>query len=128
MVEAFRLGGFGMFPTAIAGLVLVAAAVRYARAPDARRLHLVRCLSVVVALVGTLGTTSGVIKAFFAAGGADPREMPGFVVTGIGEAAHCIALALMMLVAGWIATSIGAYRLAPGQAGGGAELADPHAH
>lgn len=128
MGEAFRLGGYGMFPTAIAGLVLVAAAIRYARTPDARRLHLVRCLSVLVALIGTLGTTSGVIKAFLAAGSADPREMPGFVVTGIGEAANCIALALIMLVAGWIATSIGAYRRGAGKPGGGAELADPHAH
>ena len=127
MGEAFRLGGFGMYPTLVAGLVLVAAAIQHARAPDARGARLVRSLSVVVALTGTLGTVTGVIRSLLAAGSADPRDLPVYVVQGVGESLHCIALALMLLVAGWIAASVGASRRGPHASGGGGELADPHA-
>ena len=129
MGEAFRLGGWAMFPTAIAGLVLVVAAVQYARSPDARRIHLVRCLSVLTALAGTLGFVTGSIKTLLGAGegAGDPRELAGWVVTGVGEALNCLGLALTCLVIAWIAASVGAYRAA-GRRTAGAELSDPHAH
>lgn len=129
MGEAFRLGGWGMYPTAIAGLVLVVSAVQYARSPDARRIHLVRCLSVLTALVGLLGFVAGVIKTLLGAaqGAGDPRELAGWVVQGVGESLNCIGLAIGMLVMAWIAASAGAYR-ASGRRAVGAELSDPHAH
>jgi hypothetical protein len=124
MGEAFRLGGFGMYPTAIAGLVLVAAAVQCARQPDVRRFRIVRHLSVLTLLVGTLGFISGVIKSFSAAAGADPKELAGLVITGVGESLHNIGLSLVMLVMAWIAASVGAYR--SGAKPQGVELTDPH--
>ena len=130
MGEAFRLGGWGMYPTAIAGLVLLAAAVQYARSPEPRRMHLVRCLSVLTALVGALGFVAGVIKTLLGAAqgaGGDPRELAGWVVQGVGESLNCIGLTIGMLVMSWLAASVGAYR-AGGRRAGGAELADPHTH
>ena len=39
MIEAFHLGGWGMYPTAIAGTVLVLAAAHYAWRPARLSLH-----------------------------------------------------------------------------------------
>ena len=39
MLEAFRLGGFGMIPTLAFGVLSVAAALRYAVADRLRRAH-----------------------------------------------------------------------------------------
>jgi hypothetical protein len=126
MGEAFRLGGWGMYPTLIAGVVLVACALGYAVRPDARRFRIVRNLSVLTFLVGALGCTSGVIKAFTSSGDADPRELPGLVVVGFGESLCNIGLALVALVMAWIAASVGAYR-SGSAARSPAEIVDPHA-
>jgi hypothetical protein len=124
MGEAFRLGGWGMYPTTIAGLVLIAAAVQCARQPDVRRFRLVRHLSVLTFLVATLGFTTGVIKTFVTASSADPHELGGLVIGGVGESLNNIGLGLVMLVIAWIAASVGAYRA--GSKPQGAELTDPH--
>lgn len=128
MGEAFRLGGFGMIPTTIVGLLLIAAAVQCARRPDPRRFRIVRYLSLLTMLVGSLGFVSGVIKSFLAAGQADLRELPSYVVTGVGEALNCIGLGLSMLVIAWIAAAIGAYRdgARDRESAGSATLTDPH--
>jgi hypothetical protein len=123
MGEAFRLGGWGMYPTAIAGLVLVSFAVRYALAPDPGRALVVRRLMLLTFLVGTLGFTVGVIKSFLAAGGLTASELGAHVVVGVGESLHCIGLALVSLVMATIATTAGAARRGAAEA----ELADPHA-
>jgi hypothetical protein len=123
MFEAFRLGGWGMYPTAIAGALLLGAAIRFARSPDPARLPLVRSLSILVALVGALGFTSGVIHCFTACADAPANELPMWVVAGTGESLCNVALALVALVAGRVATSVGHHRAART----GAQLVDPHA-
>jgi hypothetical protein len=124
MLDAFRNGGWGMYPTTIAGLVLIAAAVRYARQPDPRRLQVVRALSLLVFLVACLGFVAGVINSF-AFATDKPDELAVYVVSGVGESLNCIGLGLAMLV---IATIIRTYGVSRGGApSGGAELHDPHA-
>ncbi len=124
MGEAFRLGGWGMYPTAIAGLVLLFTAIQYARHPDRGRLALVRHLSVLTGLVATLGFVSGVVHCFTNIGSADPGDVQKFVVIGVGESLVNIGLGLFMLVASWVATSVGTSRAgSPGRA----DLHDPHA-
>lgn len=117
MGEAFRLGGWGMYPTAIAGLVLIFCALRYASTPDAMRALVVRRLSMLTFLVGALGTVAGVIKSCTS---AEPALL-GSVVIGIGESLNCLGLALVTLVIAGIATTIGAAR----RGANSAELADP---
>lgn len=123
MIDAFRLGGFGMYPTAIAGLVLVVTALRYAARPDRATRALARSLSILVALVGVLGFTTGVIKCFISCGSASPSDIPTFVVVGTGESLCNVGLALVLLVFSRIAISFGTYRAGGSTA---AELADPH--
>ncbi len=123
MLEAFRLGGWGMYPTTIAGVVLVATALRYAKTSRAEALPLIRQLSILTALVGTLGFITGVIKTFTSCGGAPASELGNFVVVGTGESLCNVGLAMVMLVMARIATSVGTYR----SARTGAQLVDPHA-
>ena len=111
-----------MYPTLLAGVVLVVAAIHYARTPDAGRLRVVRNLQALALLVGTLGLISGVIHGFTSIGERSPYDAGQLAITCVGEALCCVGLALVMLVASTIATSIGAHRAAST----GATLADPH--
>jgi hypothetical protein len=111
-----------MFPTLIAGLVLLGCAFRYASAPDGARALLVRRLQLLTFLTGTLGFIAGVIKSFTAASQA-PGELGNYVVAGVGESLNNIGLAVGMLIVSQIAMSIGAAR----RSGTSAELTDPHA-
>jgi hypothetical protein len=123
MSEAFRLGGWGMYPTALVGLVLVAAAIQCACQPRPRQFRIVRHLSVLTGLVACLAFVSGVIRSFTCAYELDPRELGGVVVTGVGESLHNVGLGLALLAIAWTAASVGAYRAGKSDA---AELTDPH--
>ena len=72
MIEAFHRGGWGMYPTAIAGTVLVVTAAHYAWRPG--RPSLVIGLGVLTFLVSCLGFVTGVIKTTLAAGQMDPYQ------------------------------------------------------
>jgi hypothetical protein len=116
-----------MYPTAVIGLVLFATAVQYARRPDRRRLRLVKHLSLLTGFVSTLGFVSGLVHAYTSCGDVEPGRLGNIVVVGTGESLVNVGFGLFLLVNGWIAASIGMYR-SGGDAAGGAELADPHAH
>jgi hypothetical protein len=122
MSEAFRLGGWGMYPTAVAGLVLVITAWRFAASPERARLSLVRSLAALTALTGTLGFVTGVIKTLIAAGQLPPGERVGTAMIGVGESAHNLGLALATLIIAAIGVCVGRARR-PVKA----ELVDPHA-
>lgn len=115
-----------MYPTAAAGLVLLFCAIRYARHPARGKIALVRHLSVLTALVATLGFVSGVIHCFTNMGDADPGDFNKLVVIGVGESLVNIGLGLVMLVASWVATSVGTYRASRSGSASKPELHDPH--
>lgn len=119
--DMFQIGGWGMYPTTLFGLITIAAAAGYAMRPEPTRLAVIRGLSMLTLLSGALGFVTGCIRTWTAAGAADPKELPKLVVTGTGESLANIALALSALTVAWILTTFGAAR-AP------ASLADPHDH
>jgi hypothetical protein len=110
-----------MYPTTIAGLLLVIAAIQYARQPDRRRIGIVRTLSVLTFLVSCLGFVTGLIKSFTAVANVDPHDVGTCVVMGVGESLNNIGLGLALLIVAAIATAIGRLR-----AGTSADLTDPH--
>jgi hypothetical protein len=106
MQGIFHHGGWGMYPTTIMGLVLLAAAVQYARDPKRRRLFLLRHLNILVALSGTLGFVTGVIKTFMNVTG----DQAFIALIGVGESLNNIALALGLMVLARIIIAFGAAR------------------
>jgi hypothetical protein len=120
MGEAFRLGGWGMYPTAIAGALLVAMSARYAFSPQRQRLPLLVCLQVLTFFIATLGFVTGLIKSTTAAGElANPL---GPVIEGFGESLVNIGWGLVLMVIATIATAIG---LSRARSSGGSSLVDP---
>jgi hypothetical protein len=117
MQDAFHAGGWGMYPTTLFGLVLLAFAVKYARDPNRRRLFLLRQLTVLVALSGTLGFVMGVIRTFMNM----ESEQLHIAFIGVGESLNNIALALCMMILSRIIMAFGAAR----DSGSPSELINP---
>ncbi|HEX4449597.1 MAG TPA: hypothetical protein VH143_01950 [Kofleriaceae bacterium] len=107
MSAAFHMGGWGMYPTLISGLVLLGGAFAFAIAPDARRRAVVRALATLTMLVATLGFVSGVIKSCTAC-----DYEPSYVVHGVGESLANIGFGLVLLVIAGIGVAIGTARRA----------------
>lgn len=126
MGEAFRLGGWGMYPTLFVGIVLVLAAGRFAMASGRARLAPIVGLGVLVALTSTLGFVTGIIKTTLAAAQMnDLNERGGTIVQGFGESLNNIAFGLCLLVLATLAVCIGLARGKVAKPAGASELVDP---
>jgi hypothetical protein len=117
--DAYRLGGWGMYPTTFFGLVLLFFAIQYVRHPARRRMLVVRHLNILTMLSATLGFVTGCIKTFTCV----PREEMHLAVVGVGESLNNIGLGLCMLVLARIIVTFGAAR----DADSASELVDPRA-
>jgi hypothetical protein len=111
MGEAFKMGGWGMYPTLIFGLMLSLTAMRYAASPDPRVMPLVKSLGALTVLSGLLGTVTGLIKSIIAVAPLPP-EKHFLVVLGFGESLNCFGLGLVFAVLAALFVSAGAYRFA----------------
>lgn len=111
MGDAFQAGGWGMFPTAAFGLLLLAATVRYAMSPERRFVPLQISLGIMTLTSGGLGFVAGLIKSFGAMGHVD-ADRKWLWMLGTSESLHNVALALGLVTLGALAASIGALRVA----------------
>lgn len=110
MRDAFIAGGWGMYPTLIAGLALLAACLRYASRPESRHVPLMVSLGLFTLFAGTLGFITGVMASLNAYAGPLASEGSPVLYLGIEESLHNVALALLMTTFSAIAASIGAWR------------------
>lgn len=124
MQDAFRLGGWGMYPTAFVGLLLVIMTARFAANPARGRLHVVIALGVLTFIVGTLGFVTGAIKTMITAGEQPTGEVGRIVSMGLGESLHNVAFALCLVILGCIGTIVGLSRRA--RSSDDASAVDPH--
>ncbi|UJR86464.1 hypothetical protein [Sandaracinus amylolyticus] len=107
MLEAFRLGGWGMFPTLVFGLLAIAASLRYAVRPDSRFVPLLVSSALLTLAAGSLGFVTGLIAtSTYIADAPDHRVW----LIGLGESLHNLALALILVGSGLVATTVGALR------------------
>jgi len=113
MMEHFREGGWGMFPTLGFGLLMLAVAVRYATRPERRYVPLLLGSGVVTLSSGALGFVTGLIATFRYIGhvGPDRRYL---AIIGIGESLENVAFALVFAVLASLIASVGAWRIAQG--------------
>jgi len=125
MQEAFRLGGWGMYPTLFVGVVLVVAALRFAASPLRGRISTIVGLGVLTLFVSCLGFVSGVIRTLLCADQIDPAAPGRVVIVGVGESLHNIGLGLSLLVLATLAMVVGLSRR--NGAGSAAHAVDPHA-
>jgi hypothetical protein len=111
ILDHFQDGGFGMWPTLIFGILFLAAAAAYARAPRQKLVPLLVALGTLTFSAGLLGFVTGMITTARAL--AHERDLPPIVALfGAGEALNCVGLALITIVLGAIAISYGAWRIA----------------
>jgi hypothetical protein len=111
MLDIFREGGMGTIPTALFGVLLIAAAVRYAMNPERRHVALQVSLAAATLACGGLGFVTGVRKSIEAASQAklDDRWI---VAIGVSESLQNLVLAFVLVALGAIAASVGAARVA----------------
>lgn len=111
LVESFRMGGFGMFPTAVFGVALVGVAIAYAFRPGRALVPLLISLGILTMSAGGFGFVTGLIVSATSLGpGSDPRLLE----VGFGESLHNVAWALALVMAAALACSVGALRQAQG--------------
>ena len=110
IMESFREGGWGMYPTLIFGLLLLSVAVRYAVTPSKRFVPLLAALGVLSLSSGAMGFVTGVIKSIGATQAAKLDNVM-FPVYGAGEALHCVALSLLCVTLAALAASVGAWKI-----------------
>ncbi len=115
MREMFHIGGFGMYPTAAFGLLLIAVAIRYAIKPESRYIPLQITLGLLTLFSGALGFTTGIITSFSAMGGVPGDGSSKWIpLIGAAESLYNVALALALIIVGVIAASVGTARIASG--------------
>lgn len=119
MLEQFRDGGWGMWPTLLFGLVLLAASLRYAYRPEGRLVPLLASLGLLTLFSGCLGFVTGIITTMKFVAQVKPEERYVALV-GLGESLNNVSLALILCVLATLAVVIGAWRLA--RAAPGAQL------
>ncbi len=112
MGEAFHDGGFGMIPTAIFGLMLIAAAIRYAVTPERRFVPLMTSLGVLTLSSGCFGFVRGLMQSISAVG-PNQTERPIWVI-GLGETSNNLALASALVAAAAMIATVGSLRVARG--------------
>jgi uncharacterized membrane protein YqjE len=110
MLNAFRDGGWGMFPTLFFGVMMLVVAVRYATKPESRVIPLVASLGVLTLLAGALGFVTGIITTMKAVAHAAPGDRY-IALIGLGESANNLALALLLAVLSMLAVVMGAWKL-----------------
>lgn len=106
----FRDGGFGMYPTALFGFLLVASAVALILRPGRKYLLVAGALTVATIASGLLGTATGLINTLrFAA--ANPDDA-GAIPIGCAESLNCTVLALILTTLASLFAIIAAMRAA----------------
>ena len=114
-MQAIRDGGWGMIPTLIFGLVMLAAATRYGLSPERRWVPLLVSLGALTLSAGGLGFVTGLLAtARYVAQGefTGPGERVAVSFMGFGESLNNVAFALAFVALSTLAVVIGAFRKA----------------
>ena len=111
MGEAFRLGGWGMYPTLAFGLFMVLAGVRFAARTQAAMLPVVRTLGYLTGASGVLGFVTGLIKSLLYIENVPPEKRYIWLI-GLGESLCNVGLALVLIVLTLLFVAAGHFRLA----------------
>ncbi|MFO0554781.1 MAG: hypothetical protein U0271_40765 [Polyangiaceae bacterium] len=111
MIQMFHAGGFGMFPTALFGLLLLVTSLRYAVTPERRFVPSLKAMGTLTVASGAFGFVMGVIKSLSLLGQVEPDRRWIWLV-GLGESLNNLALAFGVVMLAAMLTTAGAMRRA----------------
>ncbi|MBN1206108.1 MAG: hypothetical protein JXB05_14415 [Myxococcaceae bacterium] len=111
MSDFFVAGGWGMYPTLLAGLALLATSIQYARRPEQRYVPLMVALGLFTLVAGGLGFITGMMACLSAYARAPAGQDPTLLAYGLREALHNIVLSLLLGMLAALFASVGAWRL-----------------
>lgn len=106
----FRDGGWGMYPTIIFGLILVACGFLFLFRPERRFVPVVVSAGVLTLAAGLLGTSVGIITTFRYLAQVAPGEQIQIAALGCAESLNNLVLALILTVLSALLTWIGTVR------------------
>ena len=110
MSDFFVAGGFGMYPTLLAGLLLLGSCIQYSRQPERRYVPLMLALGMFTLLAGGLGFVTGVMAGLNYYANHQDGSQPVYLALGFGESLHNVVLALLLSVISTIFAAVGAWR------------------
>ncbi|WP_225414464.1 hypothetical protein [Stigmatella hybrida] len=111
MLDFFVAGGWGMYPTLLAGLGLLTTSFQYARRPEKRYVPLMTALGLFTLIAGGLGFVTGFMVCLYSYAGMEVPRNPTLLAFGLHEALHNIVLALLLGMGAALLASVGAWRL-----------------
>ena len=111
--EAFHMGGWGMYPTLIFGLLMIGVAFWYAVRPERRFVPLLVSCGLMTFVSGCLGFFTGVVKSLTALGQV-PADSRYISLIGVAESLTNMVFAFVLIMLAMLAISVGAWRLARG--------------
>ena len=111
MAQFYMEGGWGMYPTTLFGVLLVAAGLAYAALPERRFVPLLVSLGVVVFGSGLLGTVTGFIATFGYVGRVPEAQQRAITLAGVSESLNNLVLAFIFIVLATLIASVGALRI-----------------
>jgi hypothetical protein len=106
----FRDGGFGMFPTAGFGLLLVAASVALLLRPERRFVPLFATLALITMTSAVLGTATGLINTFRFAAKQPAEDQMTNAFIGCAESMNVVVLGFILTTLAGLIASIAAVR------------------
>jgi hypothetical protein len=115
----FESGGYGMYPTALFGFVLVLLACLYAFRPEARFLPVVVAMGFMTMAWGLMGMVTGLMHVFRYVQYVGPDDAVKVAALGCAEAVVNVLFAVMLVIFAGLATLVGLSRraLRPAAAG-----------
>jgi hypothetical protein len=97
MLNAFREGGWGMYPTFVFGLIALGTALRFAFRGDARLQGFIESMTRAIFYSGLLGFVTGMIMVARYIEGHPDMDALRILVEGAGEAVNNLALAFTLI-------------------------------
>jgi hypothetical protein len=110
MIEFFRDGGWGMYPTTLFGFLLVASGFLYLLRPESRYSPIVFCAGFLTLGSGVLGTVTGLIATFRYLDHVPPVDQFKIAAQGCAESLNNISLALIIAIVAALPTLGGLVR------------------
>jgi hypothetical protein len=112
MIKFFQAGGFNMWVLAGLGIVLVWTAIRFARNPDARRLSIVRALTLALVFSTLAGFFSGLgVTAVNSVRLRPEYPLEELLLQGFAESTANITLGSGLGFITWILVAVGLRRM-----------------